>query len=377
MDIVYIANSRLPSKRANAIQVVKTCEALSAEGCNVTLLIPARDENRFHSDEDVWTYFGVKNPFKIVRLPVMDYKILNKIGLNKLWFFLLTNSFANATTNYLRRNSDSQTVVYTRHDPSAKKIVSSGIDVPVVYEAHIYSKSKSHRILGADGVVGITKSLVKDYSDDLGCQTMAIPDGVDLKQIDSSPPKLMARNKLNISSKEKIILYTGQLYTWKGVPTLLSAARLLPHYRFIIVGGYGKYLENIQKGAPKNVSFVGHKDHSQIPTYLSAADVLVIPNTKEKISREYTSPLKLFEYMAAERPIVVSDLPSMREVLDDDSAFFFESENSTDLAAKIQEALESNSSAKTRLAKKKVLEYTWDKRAEKIITFLQQIRKTR
>jgi glycosyltransferase involved in cell wall biosynthesis len=105
---------------------------------------------------------------------------------------------------------------------------------------------------------------------------------------------------------------------------------------------------------------------------LSAADALVLPNSAEKtISAEYTSPLKLFEYMAAGKPIVASDLQSVREVLDEGNACLVPPDNPKALAKGIHSVLDNPDYA-TRLgerAKADGVQYSWVCRAEAITSF--------
>jgi glycosyltransferase involved in cell wall biosynthesis len=113
--------------------------------------------------------------------------------------------------------------------------------------------------------------------------------------------------------------------------------------------------------------------HSDIPLYLKSANVLILPNSaKQDISRLYTSPLKLFEYMASGVPIVASDIQSLREVLSENSTFFFEADNPESLAQKILYVVnhEAESCEKAAVAKNAVEEYTWESRSKKILDFI-------
>ena len=106
---------------------------------------------------------------------------------------------------------------------------------------------------------------------------------------------------------------------------------------------------------------------------MKAADALVLPNKKEeKISELYTSPLKLFEYMASGRPIIASDLPSLREVLDENSAVFFESGDSSQLAESIKNILNNENLGRSISSRafEKVKNHTWENRAKKILDFV-------
>jgi glycosyltransferase involved in cell wall biosynthesis len=86
--------------------------------------------------------------------------------------------------------------------------------------------------------------------------------------------------------------------------------------------------------------------------------------------------MKLFEYMAADRPILASDLPSIREILDENNATFFKPDDSKDLSEKVKYVLSNPESTekRTRQAKEDVKNYTWQKRAEKIMEFLDLIK---
>ncbi|MSU73604.1 glycosyltransferase, partial [Candidatus Kaiserbacteria bacterium] len=114
---------------------------------------------------------------------------------------------------------------------------------------------------------------------------------------------------------------------------------------------------------------VGHVPHAMVPLWQSAADVLVLPNTgTQDISTKYTSPMKLFEYMASGRPIVASDLPSIREVLPEDSGFYCAADNPRELAAAIRKVIDGPDEARLRAdrAVDLVRAYAWEARARRI-----------
>ena len=116
------------------------------------------------------------------------------------------------------------------------------------------------------------------------------------------------------------------------------------------------------------MNVVGHKPYSEIPYWLKAADVLILPNSgKEEISKHWTSPLKLFEYMASKRPIIASDLPSLSDVLNESNALLIEPDNPERIAEAIKNVLkDSNFSVKiSNQAFQDVQHYSWRKRTER------------
>ena len=101
------------------------------------------------------------------------------------------------------------------------------------------------------------------------------------------------------------------------------------------------------------------------------SDISVLPNSwKYKISTDYTSPLKLFEYMAAWKVIIASNLPSINDVLSWDDCVFFEADEPTDLKDKMSSILENRIDIEKIKINciHKVKKYTWSKRCEKIIS---------
>jgi len=203
------------------------------------------------------------------------------------------------------------------------------------------------------------------------------PDGVDLELFSGDQKsKEEIRSLLKFPLDKKVILYSGHLYDWKGAQILADAAGFLSEKELIIfLGGTDediiKFKEKNNKH--KNILIAGRKPHEEVPLYLRAADILVLPNSaKNDISRLYTSPLKLFEYMAMQRPIVSSDLPSAREVLDSENCVFFQPDNPKDLAEKIKVVLNDDmlSEKIAKQAYNKVQNYTWQNRVDKIVDFV-------
>ena len=110
--------------------------------------------------------------------------------------------------------------------------------------------------------------------------------------------------------------------------------------------------------------------------FLAEADVLVLPYVDAELAVNYTSPLKLFEYMAAGKPIVAANLPSLREVLrDGENAVLVEPGSATALAVGLRRVLEDRALAEriARRAFNEVAEYSWDHRAERIEALLAEV----
>ena len=160
---------------------------------------------------------------------------------------------------------------------------------------------------------------------------------------------------------------------------LISAMKFLPDEKLLIVGGGDRLvkLKNMAKdeGTDYRVEFVGAVSHSSIPDYLSQAKVAVLPNIPQGPS-EFSSPLKLFEYMACGIPVVASNIPVFREILTDGkNAILFEPDNPESLANSIKRIVDSPELA-VRLvsnAKKDVGRYTYERRAEKILDLIKDI----
>ena len=121
--------------------------------------------------------------------------------------------------------------------------------------------------------------------------------------------------------------YCGHLYSGKGVELILKLAPLCPWANFHVVGGtdsdLAKWKSFAGSSAISNLTWHGRVPHAEVPRFLSSFDVALLPmqyrvatsasNNSDIAS--WTSPLKLFEYMAAGLPIIASDLPVLREVL--------------------------------------------------------------
>ena len=144
----------------------------------------------------------------------------------------------------------------------------------------------------------------------------------------------------------------------------------------VFVGGSSEDVIPFKKtyGTDPRIRIVGQRPHKEIPLYLKAADLLVLPNTgKEAVSRWYTSPVKLFEYMASGRPIVAADLPSIRDVLNETNAVLVPPDDPEALAKAIMDLCINVDHADriARQARNDVEQHTWDQRAQTILGFIQ------
>ncbi|OQA39080.1 MAG: D-inositol 3-phosphate glycosyltransferase [Parcubacteria group bacterium ADurb.Bin316] len=369
MKLYYIVNARIPTEKAHGVQIMKVCEAFAEAGLDIELVVPNRIN---HLEDDPFDFYNVKRSFKINKLFTVDLIKFGRIG------FLIENSlFSFSAFIYLFLKTDS--IFYTRDEISAFFL--SLISKKVFWEAHEgrFNFLVKKNIKRNGGIIVISDNL-KKFLVEKGADERKIfvaRDGVDLKQFIIKESSEECRLKLNLPQDKKIVLYTGHLYKWKGVDILAEAAQYLDNnFLVLFVGGLEQDIKRFKEkySVNNNINFIGWKTYDLMPYYMKAADVLVLPNSaEEEISRLYTSPMKLFEYMASGRPIVASDLPSIREILNERNAVLVESDQPSKLASGIKKVIEDPNLAMkiSQQALSDVAQYSWKNRAENILHSIQ------
>lgn len=391
--IVIVANARIPSERAHPLQIMHMAAGFASGGATVLLAYARRaNTTAMRAVSDPFEFAGVPRTFALIGLPTIDaikrvtidWPTLNHGPIRLAAHLLQLWSFAVAALTVVRRWKPH--VVFSRDLlPLTVLRVLSGQPARFCFEVHTVPRSRLSAALHLwaarqmDAVIAITEGLRRWYVE-AGFdpeRLFVAPDAVDIEAF-ADRDRGTARAEVGIPDDAPLVCYLGHLYPWKGVNTLVQAARYASvDVQWIIVGGIPPDLDRIRAAASDlpNVHVTGHLPPDDARKYLVAADVAAIPfSARQVISREHTSPLKLFEYMAAERPIVASDLPSLREVLHHErNALLVEPDEPSALAEAVTRLL-SDEALANRLATAARLEVesrTWTRRAAAIREFLE------
>lgn len=170
--------------------------------------------------------------------------------------------------------------------------------------------------------------------------------------------------------KKKTALYTGALHKGKDVDSLFPLFDFFPDWNFLFIGGNPSEVAKYKLKSKKylNVKFIGRVNHDDVISFQRSADVLLFPLTKTNKLWRYTSPLKLFEYMKAGKPIVASNIGSVSEILNKENAFVYQDEDVVDAFMKFTKTSSEDLNKMIRLndelIKKK---YNWISRSEFIL----------
>lgn len=380
MKLFYIAHARIPTEKAHGINMVQMCAAFATAGGDVTMVLPKRKNP---IQKDVFDYYGVKRNFSVKCVPSLDWVSKGRIGFTLSWL-----SFAWKTLCYMRAFKKTECVIVTRDELTGWMLSLFGYNV--CYDMHGFPETSRFwwkRSMRSMNKLVVTNNWKKEQCEQIfgidSEKILVAPNGFNPETFVIEKEKGVLREELGLPKETPIALYAGHLYDWKGVDVMAVAAKELPHVSFVFVGGKGSVRDAfVEKySAVQNIISIPHQQHTKIPQYLAAADVLVLPNTTASASKRLsifskydTSPIKMFEYMASGVPIVASDLPSMREILTNEHALLVEENNPSALAAGIHATLENREAAEIRArhAQTVVQEYTWDKRAARILTFCKK-----
>ena len=374
--IFIVYNGRFPSEQAHALFVAKTAESLSLLGRNITLL--CIDRKKDTPKISAKQFFSLREEINIKYFPAPDFN-RNKY-LKKIFFHVSNVVFGFKIRRFLRKNYSVGDIVYTND----VNVIFFLKKYTVFFELHDFPERflwLYNYLFSIPQKILVTNTWKEKRLHELFRETISKTfvelNAVDLEKFNIQKTKQELRDVLGLDQSKKIVLYTGHLFGWKGAETLAEAAELLSEVSFYFLGGKPHDVSSFKTKYSqfRNIHILGYQQHELIPLWQKAADVLVLPNSGvSKIARYYTSPMKLFEYIASRVPVVASDLPSIREIVDETMVYFAEPDSPQSFAEAITKALEDREQTR-RIAQayEAVSSHTWRARAERILEQLRTI----
>jgi glycosyltransferase involved in cell wall biosynthesis len=267
------------------------------------------------------------------------------------------------------------------------------VNAPLVYEQQRYRAGvtcpplarwvERHIWQSADLVLAVSKSLRSQLqrSGVDAARIQVLPNAVNPELFRTASDGSEVRKRLNLDG-HFTIGFVGTFRPWHGVELLLEAFedlhRVDPLTHLLLVGdgpsrpGFEDQIRNA--GLQGAVTFAGRIAHHAVPQYLAAMDVAVAPYPD--LDEFYYSPLKLFEYMAAGRPVVASRVGQVAEILmDGATGLLFEPRDRAGLVRCLQR-LRKNATLRSELGRNAAavcLEHTWNRNAARVIHWVEPL----
>jgi glycosyltransferase involved in cell wall biosynthesis len=321
MHVAQIMRIRVPHPIALSLHAFEVSASMSRMGHKVQLLVPAGRPPDLEGDvPDPFDYYAIDRTFGFLRIPYLPFR-----GLQR--------TFEAAAAVYARARCFDLCYV---NDCARAALYSARLGLRTVFHTHQYPPdSRGRRNLDTlfasralvrvvTNTTALAELLHKNHS--VSCDVRVAHNGVDVTAF-GRWSKEEARKALGLPFDRPLVCYLGHLYPGRGVDELIEAARSIPDAVFLIVGGLASDLQNLRRRVPPplpaHVRLMGFVPRAEVPQYLAAADVLVMPYTTRTTvysgldTTAVMNPMKMFEYMASGRPIVATRLPALGEVLTD------------------------------------------------------------
>ncbi len=378
--IAYVTQTRFPTERPHGYQVAQVCHAMAGLGHEVTLVTPTVG---VVPEQNAFSFYGIAESFRVVRLQQFD--ALNSVWIpGKLAFMVAMFSYRAALEKFFM--GFKADVLYIRSEILLPVLLP--LRIPVILELHTLPRWRKSRFIRMANrcrlVVCLTRAMHEELLTwGLDPQRAVIEgDGVDLERFYNLPEQGLAKQDWALPADRTVVGYVGSLVTRdtleKGVGELIDAIAILRKKGVQvfcwIVGGPSSWLGTYKRRAQErgltaqDICFQGAIPVRRVPSAIAACDICVYPAPKTRHSYflRDTSPLKLFEYLAARRNIVCVDLPPIRDIVDETLVHFCAPGDAEDLARAIEKAIQEPLHNSERRAE--VVHYhSWSQRMGRIL----------
>lgn len=371
MRVLYLHHLPFPWGRAHDVHVIKTVYYLAASGIPTTLLAPLK--RPYRNPEILLKHYGLKAPPQnLFFVPLPAFRLLRpfKLTVNRVYEW--------AARLYFHRHPPGAEDLFLFSEPKlAPMLRKLSPQNPRVLEIHglRYFKTGSPLAEEKEALEGVSLGLVTTRALRDLIQKVYAP-RVHLEHLPLAS-EVITEKPYAGRNDPPLLIYSGQVYPGQGVETLLEALARVPGVHLVVVGGREKDRARLQDLSRKlriseRIRFTGHLPPSEVRAWLVRADILVLP-AEATGKHPFVAHQKLYEYFGAGRPILASDLPSIREEVRKEEALLFRPGDAEDLAQKIRTILRDQELART-LARRALLraeEFDWPARTRKMLEILE------
>jgi glycosyltransferase involved in cell wall biosynthesis len=318
MRIAYLSTAQFPSTTAHSLQVMKMCEAMIEEGHSVTLFAPRPRQGPGPDDSGLTSFYGVGAVPRSVFIKTPRMGGRRGLAVRIVW-----KALGDRFDLVYTRGVDLAFFAAFRGCPSVLELhqMPPGHLGPCYFRGYLRQATPKRLVAISSR---LQEMLRVRYPSRAALAIQVAPDAVDPREYERLPSPPEARRRLGRAPEQFTVGYLGSLYPGRGMELVLELAQRMPDLRFQVGGGDEGQLEQYRLGdTPPNIDWLRHVPHAEVPLQQAACEVLLMPYQRKVTvqgkgdTADIMSPLKLFEYMAAGRLIVASDLPALREILNE------------------------------------------------------------
>ena len=257
-----------------------------------------------------------------------------------------------------------------KHFPNSLKIYHCSDDYTVIPTFPKSFKNIEKKLIkSCDLVVTTADELLKSKSRHAK-DIISIPNGANISHFSKvQDNELLIKDEIE-GFKKPIVGYVGSIFQWLDLEWIAFAAHKLPNYNFIFIGPITIDISSLKNF--DNIHFMGSRDYKELPSYIKAFDVAVIPFVIDEVTLK-ASPIKFYEYLASGLPIVSTKLPDLEDFKD----LVYLAKNKEEYVEFLNSAVQNDS---IELQKKRMdisLRFSWENRFDNLNEKIKDILKQR
>lgn len=406
MNILICDPQKVKSLGTASTHVHGVVSSLSQMGHNVVLLNSDRPKSEAEIDANPHSSL-----WRRVKNSLLNWRILRLVGgdIAILWLFLRAIYVFLLAFIVIVRQNRRLDVIYRRHTLfNSEYLLAKIFRIPLVKEVNglvadeirmmgwgnkislrIMDRIEQFNMPKADKIIVVTprlkETLRKDYRV-LSDKIVVIPNGANTDLFRPVDTKI-ARENLKLNQSNSYICFIGAFHAWAGIENIVKSAPLVlqecPDTLFLLVGDGALKQELInlaeQVGISDKIIFTGMVPYQEVPLYINASDVCVCPGAENFRNNRVGggSPLKLPEYMACGRPVVIGSVVELsKDVVDSGSGLAVDMRNTDELARVFISLLRDEELRKKmgEMGRKAAAEkYSWMRVAEQVAKVCQNV----
>jgi len=325
-SLFYITYQSFPANTANSLQTISNIKYFVKNNLNVTLIFPLREPGSTDDLSLIQNKYSINENFQVVgtdhNLPFGKFNFFNKL------FFLISHYlWSKRTVNNLLKNNKDPDFFITRSDWIFYFLSKNKKNV--VFECHQYSKLRKRLLaksLKEEGskIIFLNDNLKSDYENQeiIKDKSIVLHNGVDFDLFS----KKLKKNKNEI-------VFIGQLTRFnesRNIDFIIeSIIKYSSNFKFKIIGASNEEIVKIKKSLSslkntQNIEVLGRLEREATIEEIKKAEIgLLINSDGNDHSTKYTSPLKYFEYLAADLKVLAVDFDSHRKLPFSEDIVFF------------------------------------------------------